>query len=105
MAETLDAALKRRLRAVLEWQPVTEAELRKLSEEAEAGARILNGQLERAEQRLSELSADATSSLAEIAAAVRRVNEVRPELDELQSLLTALQARARAARAAWLSAP
>jgi chromosome segregation ATPase len=99
----LDSSLKDRLRAVLEWQPVTEAELRRLAEEGDAGARILRGQLERAKHRLAALSADPTSSLSEIAAALRRVNEVQPELEEMQALLTALQARAREFRASWLS--
>ena len=41
MTETLDAALKVRLRAVLDRRTVTESVLRKLSEEGEACARIL----------------------------------------------------------------
>jgi hypothetical protein len=104
VSETLDSALKARVRAVLERQPVTEAELRKLSEEGEACALILRGQLERDEQRLAELDSDATSSLAEVAATVRRVNEIRPDLDELQVLLAELRQYARRVRSGWLSA-
>jgi hypothetical protein len=101
--ETLDAALKHRLRSVLDGRPVTEAELRKLSEEGRA--LILGGRLARSERRLEEQAADPASSLAEIALDLRRVNEVRPDLVELQALLAALAARAREFRASWLSAP
>ena len=103
MADTLDSALKERVRGVLSRQPVTEAELRKLSEEGRACALILNAQLERSEGWLTELASDPTSSLAEIAVALRHVNELRPALDELQALLAALQERAREIRASWLS--
>jgi hypothetical protein len=103
--ETLDAALKHRLRSVLDGRPVTEAELRKLSEEGRACALILGGRLERSERRLEERAADPASSLAEIALDLRRVNEVRPDLVELQALLAALSARAREFRASWLSPP
>jgi hypothetical protein len=102
-AETLDSALKERLRAVLDRQPVTEAELRKLSEEGRACELILGGELEGHEQRIAELASDPTSSLAEIADAFRRVHELRPDLDELRVLLTELQVRSREFRASWLS--
>jgi chromosome segregation ATPase len=101
--ETLDSALKERVRAVLDQRPTTEAELRKLSEEGRACALILTAQLERNERRLAELSSDPSSSLAEIAVALRRVNELRPDLDELQTLLAELEERAREFRAAWVS--
>lgn len=104
MAQTLDADLKERLRAVLERQPVTEAELRKLAEEGRSCELILGGQVTRTEQRLNALSADPESSLAEIAEALREVNELRPDLDELRSLLRSLDSRAREFRASWLSA-
>jgi hypothetical protein len=103
MAATLDSALKERLRAVLDHGPVTEADLRKLVEEANACALILGARLERGEQRLSELAADPTSSLAEIAADLQDVNELRPDLAELHELLAALEARAREFRASWIS--
>jgi uncharacterized coiled-coil DUF342 family protein len=103
-AESLDAALKERLRAVLDHQRVTEAELRKLFEEGQACALILSGQLEKDERRLSRLAADPTASLSEIAETLRRVNELRPDLDELHRLLDELSARAREFRASWLSA-
>jgi hypothetical protein len=103
VAETLDSALKERLRAVLEDDPVTEADLRKLFDEGHAFSLILRGFLEESERELGELSADPTSSLADIAAAFRRVNELRPDLDELQALLAQVEAHAREFRAGWLS--
>jgi chromosome segregation ATPase len=103
VTETLDSALKGRVRAVLEREPVTEAELRKLTEEGRACTLILSAQLERSEQALARLSADPASSLGEMAAALHEVNELRPDLDELQSLLAELEERARAFRASWLS--
>jgi chromosome segregation ATPase len=101
--ETLDSALKERLRSVLESEPVTEAELRKLSENGRACALILGAQLERSERRLEELASDPASSLAEIAADLREVNELRPDLAELRDLLGELERRAREFRASWLS--
>jgi chromosome segregation ATPase len=97
--------LKERLRAVLRDESVTEAELRKLSEEGRACELILGGQLQRSEQRLEGLSSDPNSSLAEIADALREVNELRPDLDELEALLGDLQARAREFRARWVVRP
>ena len=105
MAPTLDSALKERLRGVLDSQPTTEAELRKLSEEGRACVLILSAQLERSEQKLAHLASDPTSSLAEIADTFRRVNELRPGLMELQELLGELQGRAREFRAAWVQTP
>jgi hypothetical protein len=105
VTETLDSALKERLRAVLGRQPVTEAELRKLSEEGHACALILGAQLERSEQRLAELASDPNSSLADIADAFRSVNELGPDLEELREMLDELPRRAREVRAAWLSTP
>jgi sirohydrochlorin ferrochelatase len=105
MAPTLDSALKERLRSVLDDQPVTEAELRKLAEDGAACALILGAQLERSERRLAELGSDPASSLAEIAATFRVVNELRPDLEELHALLAELQGRARAFRAAWVHTP
>ena len=104
MAETLDSALKRELRAVLDRRPVTEAELRKLFEQGRACELILAGQLEKEEERLARLAADAASPFTEVAATLRRVNELRPDLAELHRLLGALDAQARELRAAWVSA-
>ena len=65
----LDTALKVRLHEVLDDpdRPVTEAELRKLSEEGRACTLILGGELQRLEQRLAELDRDPASSLGAIA--------------------------------------
>jgi uncharacterized protein involved in exopolysaccharide biosynthesis len=105
VSETLDSALKERLRAVAANRPATEAELRKLSEEGQACTLILGAQLERSERRLEQLAADPTSSLADIADTLRTVNELRPDLDELRELLAELQGRAREIRARWVTTP
>ena len=104
MTETLAAALKQRIAAVLESGRVTEVELRQLAEEGRACARLMDGQLERREQRLAELSTEPDSSVADMAAALREVSELRPDIEQLGKLLEALDARAHDLRAAWLSA-
>jgi uncharacterized coiled-coil DUF342 family protein len=100
----LDDVLLDRLRAVLDRQPVTEAELRKLTEEGRASALLVRAKLRRSEQRLDELAADSTASLTELATALREVHELRPALDELQGMLAELQARAREFRQSWVDA-
>jgi hypothetical protein len=104
VAQALDAVLKERLRAVLDERPVTEAELRKLAEEGAACELLLAAQLERRERALARLSSDPSSSLSEMAAALREVNTLRPDLDELRLLLDELKARARQFRRSWVSA-
>ena len=99
----LDAELKERLRSVLEDERVTEAELRKLTEQGIACARLVGAQLVRAEETVAGLSADPESSLSDIAAALRAVNELRPDLDELHELLDELNGRAREVRRAWVA--
>jgi hypothetical protein len=99
----LDAALKARVREVLDSQSVTESVLRKLAEEGSACALILEARLARSERRLAELSSDPASSLSDIAAEARAINEVRPDLEELRTLLAALDAHARELRASWLA--
>jgi uncharacterized coiled-coil DUF342 family protein len=103
MAGVLDSALMERLRAVLDRRPVTEAELRKLMEEARAWAKLAGAQLERSKQRLDELAGDPETPLAELADALREVHELRPELDELHAMLAELQGRAREFRQSWVS--
>ena len=95
VAATLDSALKERLRAVLDRQPVTEAELRKLAEEGRACNPDPRRAARGASRRLAELSADPASSLVDVADALRAVNELRPDLAELEELLDAVQTRAR----------
>jgi hypothetical protein len=104
VSETLDSALKERLRAVLDRRQVTEAELRKLFEEGQACALIIGGELEKSERRLAQLSSDPEAPLTEIAASLRNVNELRPDLKELHELLAELTVQARRFRASWLSA-
>jgi hypothetical protein len=92
-----------RLRAVLERRPVTEAELRKLTEEGRAWALLVNAQLERSKQRLDELAGDPDTPITELAGALREVHQLGPELDEVHELLAALQNRAREFRQTWVS--
>jgi chromosome segregation ATPase len=92
-----------RLRAVLERRPVTEAELRKLTEEGRAWALLVNAQLEKSKRRLDELADDPEAPLSKVADALREVRELRPELDELDGLLAELQGRAREFRQSWVS--
>ena len=103
MRERLEVALVERLREVLSDQPVTEAELRTLSERADGWARTLEGQIHASERRLRELAADPASSLADIAAELRRVETLGPDLAEVRSLLAELEQRAHRLRSAWLA--
>jgi chromosome segregation ATPase len=104
MPEPLDFALLKRLREVLANRPATEAELRALTEQAEAWARTVNGQLESSERRLQRLNQNPGSSLAQIAAELRRVERLRPQLSEVRGLLSELEQRAREVRTEWLLA-
>ena len=105
MAEMIDSVFKTRVRAVLDGRPATEAELRNLFEEGRACALILDGQLQNGERQLAELASDPESSIAELASAFRRVNELRPDLADLDELLSELDTRAREFRTSWLSMP
>jgi chromosome segregation ATPase len=98
----LDFALINRLREVVDRRPATEAELRALKEQAEAWARTVNGQLQASERRIRRLTANPSSSLAQIAGELRRVENLRPQLQEVRSLLTELENRAREVRTEWL---
>jgi hypothetical protein len=100
----LDTALRERLREVLAEpkRPVTEAELRKLSDDGRAYTLILRAELARLEQQLDTLDRDPGGSLGAIADAFRRVHEFRTHVDELEELLGALDARAREVRTSWL---
>jgi hypothetical protein len=95
--------LRRRLRDVLAEprRPLTEAELRKLTEEGRACRLILGAELERLEGRLGKLDADPAASLGEIAEAFRRVHDFRKHVGELDELLSALEDRAREVRTTW----
>jgi hypothetical protein len=100
----LDTALRERLRIVLDDadRPVTEAELRKLSDDGRAYTLILRAELERLEGRLAELDSDPGSSLGAIGDSFRRVHHFRAHLAELESLLASLESRARTVRTSWL---
>jgi hypothetical protein len=91
-----------RLREVLYEERVTEAELRSLTERADALVRVSSAQVEASERRLDELSDDASSPLSEVAAELHRVETVRRRLDEARSLQAALEQRAHELRTAWL---
>ena len=102
MPEPLDFALIRRLREVLDSRPPTEAELRSLNEQAEAWALTLSGQIESSERRIRRLNQNPASSLAQIAAELKRVERLRPQLNEVRTLLADLEQRARQVRTQWL---
>jgi protein subunit release factor A len=101
VAEQLDSTLTARLREALANRPATETELRTLCEQADGWARALQAQIEASEQRLRELT-DEAASLTEIAAELRRVETLAPELTELRELLSGLDDRARELRTNWL---
>jgi hypothetical protein len=102
MAQPLDFALIKRLREVLADRPATEAELRSLSEQADAWARTVNGQIESSERRIRRLNQNPASSLAQIASELRRVERLRPQLHEVRRLKADLEERARQVRTEWL---
>jgi hypothetical protein len=101
-ATPLDFALIARLREVRDRRPATEAELRTLADQAEAWARTVNGQIEASERRLQRLTENPSSSLAQIAEELRRVETLRPQLNEVRELLADLENRAREMRTEWL---
>ncbi len=102
MVQPLDFALIKRLREVLDDRPATESELRTLSEQADAWARAISGQLESSERRIQRLEQNPASSLAQIASELRRVERLRPQLHEVRRLQADLEARARQVRTEWL---
>jgi hypothetical protein len=104
VTETLNVALLSRLRDVLADEPVTESELRSLSEQADGWVRALRGQVEGTERRLDALVTDPSASLAELAGELRRIEILLPALAEAHALLAGLDARARELRSAWLIA-
>jgi hypothetical protein len=99
----LDTDLKERLRDVLAEprRPVTETELRKLSDEGRACRLLLGAELERLERRLGKADGDPHSSLGEVAEAYRRVHDFREHVQELDGLMAALDTRAREVRSSW----
>ena len=71
MSRTPDFDLLSRLREVLADQPVTESELRSLSEQADGLVRALRGQVDATERRLDALAADETTSVSDLATELR----------------------------------
>jgi hypothetical protein len=102
MPDPLELTLIKRLREVRDRRPATESELRTLKEQAEGWARAVGGQISSSERRIRRLSANPASSLAQIAAELRRVERLRPQLNEVRSLLATLEERARELRTEWL---
>jgi len=99
---TLNTQLLSRLRDVLADEPVTEGELRTLSEQADGWVRLLHAQVDAAERRLDALVADSTASLSELADELRRVEALLPALAEARALHARLETQARRLRSAWL---
>jgi chromosome segregation ATPase len=102
LSDTLDFALIARLREVLDRRPATESELRALTEQADAWARTVNGQIQASERRIRRLTTNPASSLAQIASELRRVERLRPQLHEVRTLVAELEKRAREVRTEWL---
>ena len=88
LPEPLDFALIKRLREVLDDRPATESELRTLKEQSEAWARTVGGQIESSERRIRRLDQSPSSSLAQIASELRRVEQLRPQLNEVRAIRT-----------------
>ncbi len=98
----LEFALIDRLRAVLAESPATEAELRLLRDQAGGWAMALRGQIDASERRLDAAVDDPEASLTVLAAELRRLEALRPELAELEALLAHLDRRAHELRAGWV---
>jgi len=101
LLETPDRTLLERGREVLA-EPATEAELRTLTEQADAVVRVSAARADAVERRLDELTNDPASSLSDVAAELQRVEAIRAELTEARSLQAALRERAHELRTAWL---
>ena len=77
--------------------------MRTLADHAGGWARATDAQLRAAEDRLAELDADPASSLAGIAAELRRVETLSREREEIRRLSDGLERRTRELRTAWLT--
>ena len=102
LSEQLDLALVARLRHVVAGEVATESELRALADEAGGWLRATEAQLHASEERLATFNANPASSLAEIAAEVRRAEALSRERNEARRLLEGLERRTREPRTAWL---
>jgi hypothetical protein len=101
-APAMELALVDRLREVVNDEPVTEAELRTLIEQADGLVRSLGAHVSASERRLEELNADPASSLTVIAGELHRVETLSAQLVDARSLRAGLERRARELRTAWL---
>jgi hypothetical protein len=102
LAQTLDLELLQRVRAVLKNKPVTETELRSLTDQVDGLVRVLGAQLDASEAKLTALADQPDSSLTVIAGELHRVEVLRPQLDQASALLRDLDAAARRLRTSWL---
>ena len=102
LPKKLDLALVARLREIVAGEVATESELRALADEAGGWIRATEAQLRAAERRLTELNADPASSLAAVAAEVRRVEGLSRELEDARRLTAGLERRTRELRTEWL---
>lgn len=102
LPDRLDLALTKRLRDIVSGDPATESELRALADQAGGWERAVAAQLRAAEDRLGRLNGDPTSSIADIAGEIRRVETLKRELDEARFLLAGLEQRTRELRTSWL---
>ncbi len=102
LSRTPEFDLVLRLREVLADQPVTESELRALSEQAHGLVRSLRGEVEATERRLDAMAADPSTSISELAGELRRVEVLLPTLSEVDALLAILDERAKELRGTWL---
>jgi hypothetical protein len=102
LPEKIELALAVRLRQIVAGEVATEAELRALDDEAGGWLRATAAQLHAAEGRLTALNSDPAAPLTEIAAEVRRVEELTHERNEARRLIDGLERRTRELRTAWL---
>jgi chromosome segregation ATPase len=100
--EALDARLLAQVRDLLDVSPATEPELRALIEKTGGWERALRAQLEGSERTLDRLVADPSSSLAELARELRRVERLRPAAEEATRRRLRLEDEARQLRTQWL---
>ena|SRR5690348_2225535 len=94
--------LAERLRRILAERPETEAGIRSLAQRAQELERTLVADLDASEAWLDQMSTRTDTSIAEVAALLRRVDEIRVGLDRVGALLENLDERARLLRARWL---
>jgi hypothetical protein len=97
-----DAVLLARVREIVRGNATTEAELRKLRDQADALARVLQVQIEASERRIRRSNRTPGAPIAEVASELRRAADLRPQLEELLSLTSQLDDRARELRSSWI---